>query len=239
MTKIHIYPFWHPFYPFFARGWKVLCLDYLLHKWFLNWPKSKKGPWAWIFLSQNRDEMCFWRSIFQNFTKLYFYRPKRVVSGPKIGWQREMGYFISFSSKRVKRVKGVRYIWIFWKIWILRVLDDFWPKSKFTLFGTLFTLFLPGVEKYCVWTLSSINGFKIGPKAKKGHRFENFITKLLPKMLFLANFSKFHKMVLCETGKAFCIKKGTKCKKGKRGTIYLDFGEKLNFEIFRLFLTKI
>ena len=71
-------------------------------------------------------------------------------------------------------------------------------------------------------------------------------------MLFLANFSKFHKMVLFETGKGFfktknrvgkgnnlfylfLIKNG---KKGKRGTIYLDFDENLNFEIFGRFLTK-
>ena len=186
-------PFLAPFLPFYFWGWKVLCLDYLPHKWFLNWSKSKKEPWAWIFLCQNRDKMCFWRSIFQNFTKWYFYRPKRVVLGPKIAWEREMDFFISFLSKRVKRVKGVRYIWIFWKIWILRVLDDFWPKSRFTLFGTLFTFFFLGAKKYCVWTLSSINGFEIGQKAKKGHRFENFLTKLLPRMLFLANFSKFHK----------------------------------------------
>ena len=43
LTKIQIYPFWYPFYPFFAGGPKVLCLGSLPHKWFLNWPKSKKG----------------------------------------------------------------------------------------------------------------------------------------------------------------------------------------------------
>ena len=41
-------------------------------------------------------------------------------------------------------------IWIFSKIWILRFLDNFWPKSRFILFCTLFTLFLLGVQKYCV-----------------------------------------------------------------------------------------
>ena len=147
--------------------------------------------------------MCFWRSIFQNFTKWYFYRSERLFEGPKIGWRQEMGYFINFLSKRVKRVKGVRCIWIFSKIWILRFLDDFWPKSKFTLFGTLFTLFLLGVQKYCIKALCPANGFEIGQKAKKGHRFENSVTKLLPRMRFLANFSKFHKMVLFETGKGY------------------------------------
>ena len=72
-------------------------------------------------------------------------------------------------------------------------------------------------------------------------------------MLFLGNFSKFHKMVLFETGKGFFktknrVGKGNdlfyqffikNCKKGKRGTIYLDFDENLNFEIFGRFLTKI
>jgi hypothetical protein len=43
-------------------------------------------------------------------------RPERGILGPKIGWERKMGYFISYSSKMVKRVKGVRYIWIFSKI---------------------------------------------------------------------------------------------------------------------------
>ena len=81
--------------------------------------------------------------ISQNST---FWDQERGILAPEIGCQREMDYFIAFSSKRVKRVKGVRYIWIFWKIWILRFLDDFWPKSRFTLFGTLFTLFLLGFQ---------------------------------------------------------------------------------------------
>ena len=134
--------------------------------------------------------MCFWRLIFQNFTKWYFHSPKRVVLGPKIGWEREMDYVISFWSKREKRVKGVRYIWISRKIWILRVLDDFWPKSRFTLLGTFFTLFFLGVKKYCVWTLSSINGFKIGPKAKKGYRFENFGDRITTENAIFGQFFK-------------------------------------------------
>jgi hypothetical protein len=43
LTKIQIYPFWYPFYPFFAGGLKVLCLGSLPYKWFLNWFKTKKG----------------------------------------------------------------------------------------------------------------------------------------------------------------------------------------------------
>ena len=75
-----------------------------------------------------------------------------------------MGYFITFTTKRVK---GVRYFWIFVKFWILRFLDDFWPKFRFTLFGTLFTLFLAGVKKYYIFSISPINISEIGQIAKK------------------------------------------------------------------------
>ena len=78
-----------------------------------------------------------------------------------------MGYFITFTTERVKMVKGVRYFWIFVKFWILRFSDDFWPKFRFTLFGTLFTLFLAGVKKYYIFAISSTNISKIGQIAKK------------------------------------------------------------------------
>ena len=114
-----------------------------------------------------------------------------------------MDYLIAFSSKRVKRVKGVRYIWIFWKIWILRFLDDFWPKSRFTLFGTLF-FFCWGFKSIVFRTLCPANGFEIDLKAKKGHRFENFCHKIRTENVLLeVNFSKFHKMVLLQAGNAF------------------------------------
>ena len=53
------------------------------------------------------------------------------------------------------------------KIWILRFLDDFWPKSRFTLFGTLFTLFLAGVKNYYISAISPINIGQISQIAKK------------------------------------------------------------------------
>ena len=78
-----------------------------------------------------------------------------------------MGYFITFTTKMVKRVKGVRYFWIFVQFWILRFSDDFGPKSRFTLFGTFFTLFLAGVKKYHIFAISSTNISEIGQIAKK------------------------------------------------------------------------
>jgi len=117
--------------------------------------------------SQNYYRKCYFWPIFQNFTKWYFLRQERGFLRPKIGWERGITYFTSFLSKMVKRVKGVRYIWIFSKIWILRFLDDFWPKSRFTLFGTLFTLFLAGPKKYYISAISPINIGQIGQIAKK------------------------------------------------------------------------
>ena len=73
----------------------------------------------------------------------------------------------------------------------------------FTLFGTLFTLFLLEVQKYYIKALWLANGLEIGQKAKKGHRFENNVTKLLLRILFFTNFSKFHKMLLLQAGKPF------------------------------------
>ena len=117
--------------------------------------------------SQNYYWESYFLPIFQNFTKWYFCRPESLFLGPKIGWGREIYYFTSFWSKMVKRVKGVRYIWIFSKIWFLRFLDDFWQKSRFTLFGTPFTLFLAGVKKYYISAISPINIGQIGQIAKK------------------------------------------------------------------------
>ena len=89
-------------------------------------------------------------------------------------------------------------------------------------------------------------------KSKKGtsDRFENFVQKSGQNVLFLANISKFHKIVLFYTEKGYFGPKkrvGTGNglfyyiynKKGKRGTIFLNFCEILDFEIFRRFLTKI
>ena len=118
-------------------------------------------------LSENRTTMyCFW-PIFQNFTKYYFFIPKRGILVPKKGWGQEMGYFITFTTKRVKRVKRVRYFWIFVKFWIFRFSDDFLPKFRFTLFGTLFTLFLAGVKNYYISAISPINIGQIAQIAKK------------------------------------------------------------------------
>jgi len=117
--------------------------------------------------SQNYYRKCYFWPIFQNFTKWYFLRRERGFLRPKIGWEREITYFTCFLSKMVKRVKGVRYIWILMKIWILRFLDDFWSKSRFTLFGTLFTLFLAGVKNYYISAISPINIDQIGQIAKK------------------------------------------------------------------------
>ena len=55
---------------------------------------------------------------------------------------------------------------------------------------TFLPFFFLGGKNYCVCTLSPLNGFKIGQK-KKEHRFEKCVTGLLPRMLFLANFSKY------------------------------------------------
>ena len=104
---------------------------------------------------------------------------------------------------------------------------------------------------FCLFTPQMV--LKLVQKQKRDIDLKILVTRLLPRMRFLANFSKFHKMVPFETGKGFFktknrvgkenglfyqlfIKNG---KKGKRGTIYLDFFENLIFEIFGRFLTKI
>ena len=88
--------------------------------------------------------------------------------------------------------------------------------------------------------------FKLTQKQKRYIDLKKFVSKSGQNVLLEVNFSKFHKMVLLQAGKGrfktknkgakgnglfyqFFIKKG---KKGKRGTIYLDFLENLNFEIF-------
>ena len=95
--------------------------------------------------------------------------------------------------------------------------------------------------------------FKLVQKQKRDIDLNKLSYKIVTENAILANFSKFHKMVLFETEKGLFspknrvgkgnelfyqifIKKG---KKGKRGMIYLDFFENLNFEIFGQFLAKI
>jgi hypothetical protein len=80
---------------------------------------------------------------------------------------------------------------------------QFFQKSRFTFFGTLFTLCLAEAKKYFICTLCSINGFQIDQKAKKVSRFENFVWKSRQNVLFLANISKFHKIVLSYTEKGY------------------------------------
>ena len=92
--------------------------------------------------------------------------------------------------------------------------------------------------------------FKLTQKQKRTMAFNIFVSKSGQNVLLEVNFSKFHKMVLLQARKS-CF--GTKnrvakgnglfyqflIKKGKRGMIYLNFDENLNFEIFWQFLTKI
>ena len=95
--------------------------------------------------------------------------------------------------------------------------------------------------------------FKLTQKQKRTMGLNIFVPKSGRNVLLEVNFSKFHKIVLLQAEKGcfgtknrvakgnglfyqFFIKKG---KKGKRGTIYLDFLENLNFESFGRFLTKI
>ena len=83
---------------------------------------------------------------------------------------------------------------------------------------------------------------KLTQKQKRHIDLKILVTGLLPRMLFLANFSKFHKMVLFETGKGYFGAENKAGKgngllyqflieKGKKSTIYLDFGKNLDFEI--------
>ena len=42
LTKIHIYSFWHPFYPFSDQGSEYLHFGQIFHKYLLKRPISKK-----------------------------------------------------------------------------------------------------------------------------------------------------------------------------------------------------
>ena len=75
-----------------------------------------------------------------------------------------------------------------------RVNLDFCQKSsenlKIQIYRTLFTLFLVRQKKYCIKTLCPANGFEIGQKAKKGHRFENLSHKITTENPIFYQFFK-------------------------------------------------
>ena len=103
-----------------------------------------------------------------------------------------------------------------------------------------------GDGKYITWTPSPINGFQIGPKEKKIEGLKQPASRCVLCSLFLGDFSKFRQNAISkrlnacfgtknEVGKGnglffhIFTKKG---KKGKKGTIYVDFSENLKFRIF-------
>ena len=101
---------------------------------------------------------------------------------------------------------------------------------------------------FCLFTPQMV--LKLIQKQKRTRVLNILFPKYGQNVLLEVNFSKFHKMVLFETGKGYFrtknrVGKGNGLfyqfliKKGKKGTIYLDFSENLDFQIFRRFLTKI
>jgi len=47
-----------------------------------------------------------------------------------------------------------------------------------------------GVQTYCIKALCPANGFEIGQKAKKGHRFENLSHKIVTENAIFGQFFK-------------------------------------------------
>ena len=88
-----------------------------------------------------------------------------------------------------KGKRGTVYL-DFLKIWISKVFDDFWQKSRFTLF-------LLGAKKYCVWTLCSINGFQLTPCLRCTQEgvlfYSEYFSVSPPKVSYL----KHHKYEWC------------------------------------------
>ena len=76
------------------------------------------------------------------------------------------------------------------KIWILRSSDNFWLKSRFTLFCTLFTFFFVGSYKVSCFLPSPRKWFQNWPKSKKGHRFQNFGNRITTENAIFGQFFK-------------------------------------------------
>jgi hypothetical protein len=81
------------------------------------------------------------------------------VFRPKNGVEIENMFPDPFFIKKGKKGKRGTIYLDFGENSNFEIFWQFFQKSRFTLFGTLFTLFLAGAKKYCVWTLCSINGF--------------------------------------------------------------------------------
>ena len=118
-------------------------------------------------LSENCDKMyCCW-PIFQNFTKQYFFLPKRGILVPKKGWGQEMGYFITFTTKMVKKGKRGTIFLNFCAILDFDIFRRFWTKIQIYPFWYLFYPFFGGGKKYHIFAISSTNISEIGKIAKK------------------------------------------------------------------------
>ena len=135
------------------------------------------------------DKMCFWQAIFQNFTKWYFLRPERGILGPKIWWEKEIGYFTSFSSKKGKKKRRLDFsenldFEVFRRFLTkIQIYPFFVPFLPFFCWGCglpsiVFGLFLP------------INGFKIDSKEKKDQGLEYFVPKIWTKCSSGSQFFK-------------------------------------------------
>ena len=114
-------------------------------------------------MSKKKDIFTPPGSNFQNFTKIRFLAQEKAIFMIPTSFRKKMGCFCTFSTKNAKNVKRVQYFWILVKFEIFSFSRENFCSSA-CIAGKALEKKISGVQKYCVWTPSTINGLKIGPK---------------------------------------------------------------------------